>query len=148
MSEAELGYLAGLIDGEGTIGIYATQQAHLRLIIANSSYPLINWVRSRVGGSLVEIPSRDLRHKDAWQVVLVQQRAAEVIRQCRPYLVAKAPQADLALDFISKCNFERGHALTEDEWALRRAFADKSRELNRRGIAEEAALYLAELQEI
>lgn len=144
ITEPEWAYVAGLVDGEGTIGIYeAGHQIFLKLIVSNTSEALISWLHERFGGSLAHHPARG-RHKAGWQHVLYQHRAAEVIARCRPYLVVKAAQADLALEFIGTTTFKKARRLDEEERARRRSYTVRSHDLNRRGIGESVGAYVLE----
>src|SRR2546427_8215430 len=89
LTEVEIGYLAGIIDGEGTIGIYKGREPYsyrLALIVTNTHRPMLEWLRSRIGGSLTRRGMRQKsHHKPAWQIVLWQARAAALIEVCRPF---------------------------------------------------------------
>ena len=134
-TELDLAYLAGIIDGEGTIGIYKGAEPfnyHLALIITNTYAPMLDWVRARTGGSLTRHTPETARHKQGWQVVVWQARAADVIRLCQPYLIVKAQQADLALRFMSDYVSFRGRnsPVTEEQVAKRRWYYEQSLAIN------------------
>lgn len=92
----KLAYLAGLIDGEGTItllptypdrGIYATY-----LIISNSDDNLINWLTKNFGGVVKEVNQKNSKirpTKKCFNWILRTKKAAEVIEKCLPYLIVK-----------------------------------------------------------
>jgi len=102
----KLAYLAGLIDGEGTItllptypdrGIYATY-----LIVSNSEERLMNWLIKNFGGVVKEVRSRNssLRStKKCFNWILRTKKAAEIIEKCLPYLIVKRPQAEVILEY-------------------------------------------------
>jgi hypothetical protein len=134
-SASDLAYLAGIIDGEGTIGIYrggAPYSYHLALVVTNTHRPMLEWVHARIGGSLVRATRQTLRHKQGWQVVLVQARAASVIRLCRPFLIVKAPQADLGMQFIDEFVSFKGWGVhvSEQQVTRRRWYYEQSHLLN------------------
>lgn len=136
LSVEEIAYLAGIVDGEGTIGIYkqgppGTRHYDLKLIVTNSSFPLIRWVQTRIGGAVVFRPAAKVGWRDMWHVVVVQRRAAEVIRLCRPFLIVKTPQADLAARFIEDTVFARARRVSDAEYETRRRYCEEMMRLNR-----------------
>lgn len=137
LSEIERAYLAGIIDGEGTIGIYrgATSSDYLlRLIVTNTFFPMLEWIHARIGGSLVPSGAETDRHKQVWQVVLFQARAGSVIQSCQPHLIVKSAQADLAMRFMADFVSFRGRGRpSEEQVAVRRWYYEQSLTLNERG---------------
>lgn len=105
MTSEELSYLAGIIDGEGSIGLYKTTSSpndrhsiSLRLQIANTSRPMLDWVLSKTGiGSIRNKEACSLTRRQAWVWSATSKQAVEIIRQIRPYLIIKAPQADVVI---------------------------------------------------
>ena len=90
LSVAEIAYIAGLIDGEGTIGIYrqtGTKSFHLKVLITNCSPALFDWLRPRFGGGIGHGKKNRPWHRQVYQVVLQQRAAVDMIQLCRPYLV-------------------------------------------------------------
>lgn len=131
---AEIAYIAGIIDGEGTIGVYkggAPYSYSLRLIVSNTHVPMLEWLHVRVGGSLTRNGTGyKTRHKQGWQVVLWQAHAAAVIQACRPFLIVKAPQADLGLRFMSEFISHRGRPVTDEEIRRRQWYFEQTHLLN------------------
>lgn len=87
-----LGYLAGLIDGEGSIGVRA--KGNQFLSIYNTELAVMEWLTANVGGHVGGSPDRRGRELCyCWTV----QRARDVIAilcAVRPYLIAKAEDAE------------------------------------------------------
>lgn len=115
MSEAEKSYLAGIIDGEGTISIYrfsrkgATSTHHMLVIVVATTTPrLMVWLRRRFGGSFTARTPKPPRRK-FWRWVIYQENAGQVLRACLPYLIVKSRHARLGLKFLA----ERGEAQYE-----------------------------------
>lgn len=135
LQASEFAYIAGVIDGEGTIGIYrqgARGHYQMKICISNSSWPLLEWIRERVGGALVLIHKATPKHREGWQLVVSQYQAAPLLLGCREYLQLKGPQADLALGYMDEYR-PGGRAPTEAQMARRRWYWDETRRLNRRG---------------
>ena len=95
-------YLAGIVDGEGSINLLAkpkTQQIQLRLQVANTSTELIDWLQSNFGGKVYEHKMHSTYHKQRYDWVVTGKEAKELIRLILPFLIVKKIQATLALDF-------------------------------------------------
>lgn len=131
----ELAYIAGVIDGEGTIGIYRLRSTgyQMKVCISNCSRPLLVWIRERVGGALVRVAKETPRKRESWQLVVSQYQAAPLLLDCRDYLQVKRPQADLAVRYMEEYKPASGTSPTEQQVARRRWYWDETRRLNRRG---------------
>lgn len=138
-----LAYLAGLLDGEGTVGINRVKSAKAKnpshfphLMIANSYEPVVRWL-GEIGGSVdVHRPST---HKSNWKTSyrwrLHGKNAETFVRAVRPYLRIKHEQADVILELAAirgKNNVPHG-TLTEAQVNEREALKMRINELNRRG---------------
>jgi hypothetical protein len=131
-----LAYIAGVIDGEGTIGIYRQRSTRyqMKVCISNSSWDLLEWIRERVGGPLVLIAKATPKHREGWQLVVSQYQATPLLLGCREYLQVKGAQADLALGYMDEYRPARGRVPpTEEQLTRRRWYWDETRRLNRRG---------------
>ncbi len=107
LNAIDAAYLAGLIDGEGTVGLYyrSGHGVALHLSIANTFRPVLEWVRQTTGVGCVAMrrsPSKSERHKTGgvWKCTAV--AAETILTAVRPSLIIKAVQADLALDFMRR----------------------------------------------
>lgn len=100
MSVPDAAYLAGLIDGEGSVMLVRRQNggAHLRLTIANTDRAILEWTAEAtgVGGVYLQRKATE-RTKASYSWRAHGDGAASVIRQVRPYLRIKPVQADLGL---------------------------------------------------
>src|SRR5258707_9629422 len=117
MTDTEAAYVAGIIDGEGNIGVFPVRppknyrppmrykgrrprqtRFYMKVAVANTSQELILWLQSLFGGAITTRPPTERTQKQ-WRWTQMQVRAADVLRQVRPYMIARAKQAELALDF-------------------------------------------------
>jgi hypothetical protein len=98
-------WLAGFLDGEGTIGLYrnSPKSFHVRLSVVNSHAGSIELVKSMIGGGITSRVRKNPKHKDCyvWQsndtgLVL------GVLRKIEPYLVIKREQALLIIRYIEE----------------------------------------------
>jgi len=100
MTDVEKAYIAGLFDGEGTVGYYfKTSLGYHRAQVAIYNYDprVMVWLRKRLPfGSVVSSnQGKRKKHKGwAWSVNR-RRRVESFLRLIRPYLVVKANQVDL-----------------------------------------------------
>jgi len=105
MTSTELAYIAGLIDGEGTIGFGHKKKEDiatyaLRLRVGMSDENAIRWLQRTSGFG--KITFRDLSHRrrqNHWVWSVFSKQAADVLGEALPYLLVKKPQAELAILF-------------------------------------------------
>jgi hypothetical protein len=93
-------YLAGIIDGEGSIMIYWRESgAFIKLQVTNTSMTLLNWLVTVTGVGNVHLHKRATEtHHETHQWITTAAGAATVLAQIRPYLRVKPEQADLAME--------------------------------------------------
>jgi hypothetical protein len=146
MHEWELGYMAGLIDGEGSISIGRApacgNQKHdtykLVLQVYMSTEEPLNTVVKWFGGKVEVLPIQTERFGQnipgrQWRAN--GRKAIDILKMVRPYLILKRPQADLAIEYLEWYETTKGIGRTqptEDTYLIREYYWDKMRELNRR----------------
>jgi hypothetical protein len=135
MNNTFLAYMAGFIDGEGCIRIGVSKSLghspchRLELIVANTDVKPLLKMQEVYGGHV-----RGRRKDSLMYWTVYNDVAIQVIKDIRPYLITKAPQADVALEFHStKTKYvpSPGHKLPLDELKLRDFFLVKIKELKR-----------------
>lgn len=104
LSREDAAYLAGIIDGEGSISITyrknrpSSTRPSIRVHIGNSYAPLLEWIRSRTGTGLVsECHPGPLGHKPMWYWSVTSIAAVFTLRQVVPYLLEKQQRAMSAI---------------------------------------------------
>jgi hypothetical protein len=95
-------YLAGLVDGEGTITltrIHRHENRRLVVSISNNDAALLNFVKEAIGaGKITTKRTYSLRHSRSFTYQLWSRQALQLLRQISPYLrTYKAERAALAL---------------------------------------------------
>jgi hypothetical protein len=109
MSDVERGYIAGLIDGEGTITFTTTNKRkipRLRVFIANTSREIVERVREIIGcGSLYLVREKRQGKRGSWHEIWHWQTSSlldikNLLQQISPILVGKKQHAQLALEYI------------------------------------------------
>ncbi len=98
--ETRIAYLAGVFDGEGTIGVIPSMgklgYVHfLDIQVVNKDYRLLALLQATFGGSIWFNESAKATH--SWKAT--SKDAVKSLLLMRPYLLSKATQADLAIDF-------------------------------------------------
>jgi hypothetical protein len=108
LSEIDVAYMSGLIDGEGCIHISEDHKTFngkkytyhtLVLTIANSDPRMLLWIEDHFGGKVVPKTKCETNRRQAWTWSVVSREAEAVLRLITPYLISKKDQAELALKF-------------------------------------------------
>lgn len=137
----DLAYLAGIIDGEGTIGITVSKPYKDRISPSFKVYVSVTMTDPNIpyliygifGGSVNNYPSRHEHHKPTtiWRSSC--STAVLVCKTLHPYLRLKKQQAEMAIDF-DQLPRKAGRALTPEQIAERYEYVEAIQLLNRRGI--------------
>lgn len=147
MTEIELAYAAGIIDGEGTIGIYKHYASksktgipvlRLCLSVPQCDIRLPMWFKDRFGVGYVHehgVPKLGRRVVWSWKAWGFKQ-CVPILEAIRPYLMLKRDRADIALEFARQNKYIRH--LSESEKAIeivrRNSLLAQLQESNRRGV--------------
>lgn len=140
LSVSEAAYIAGFVDGEGSIRVarYTPGRAkHLSIyrpevVIVNTDLEVMRWLKETVGaGSWFAVRKIKEHHKSCYRLTFSAAAAMELTRQIQPYLRVKRAQADILLRFgpvVKKNIGEDGRQKREELYQLMKP-------LNRRGIS-------------
>lgn len=147
LTSTEAAYLAGFVDGEGTLCIYTAgrgkdrsghRSRYFNPILAITQYNLevLLHVKSIVGcGRIHYYPPKNGKLR-GWQINFNASILRWLLPQISPYLVLKKPQANLVMEFIemvdSRSDKFHTKALTDEEYAARAEMYNQSRRLNLR----------------
>ena len=113
LTPATAGYLAGLIDGEGTITLtrlHRMENRRLVVSISNNELPLLQFVKQAVGaGRITGKRTYKPSHSPSFTFQVSSRQALELLRALVPYLKSyKAARAQLALDLYLKLTPRNG----------------------------------------
>lgn len=137
LTEKELSYLAGLIDGEGSIGCYknGNNSIVIKLSFGHTSKLLLDWFTVKLSdfGNVYWRESQRKNWKPAWHWVSQARKAEVILRATRKYLVIKGEQADLALAVLDATP-KQLTLMTEERRNFYSFAMNKSKELNAKGI--------------
>jgi hypothetical protein len=103
LSDVEAAYIAGIIDGEGTITLTRTKGGFRAPIVSISSndLELLEWVKETIGGGWILIkPPRRATHKIGYAWCIKSRNAVLLCAMIKPYLriASKYRRADLLTD--------------------------------------------------
>jgi len=106
MTREELAYLAGVIDGEGTISVTSDRACGslfaCYLSIGNTSYELISRIKDWIGsGSFQEKKVKKNYYKPYYVFTLRGDKLRSLLPQIQEFLVVKKPQAKLLGELLS-----------------------------------------------
>lgn len=105
MTETEKAYIAGIIDGEGSImlqRIHKNEFPSPCVSVASTSLELLNWLKKTIGKGMI-ISKKNYNpevHKDCYSYVLRRNDAIKLIEEIYPYLVidSKKKRAKLIIE--------------------------------------------------
>jgi hypothetical protein len=116
LTDIQLGYLAGIIDGEGSISLtgypYKPFAMRPRVQIANTDLSMLTTIQGWVGGYVYSRPVRIPGRKQVFGLAF-QSRAdiLELLRIVEPYLIIKKAQAQLLIAWCLCDNSNNGRFL-------------------------------------
>ena len=131
MRKTDLAYAAGIIDGEGCIGISFHRQVRpnksytfyeLQVRVNHTNEWLCQWLRFAFGGHVSPRNSQSMKRntwKPQWAWEIAARRALVFLELIYPYLRLKKPQAEIAIRFQrAKHHQGRKKMSTEAELAI------------------------------
>ena len=92
MTESEKAYIAGIIDGEGSIMLqkfHANEYPSPCVSIASTTKELLKWIKTTVGhGVIISKKNYNLdKHKDCYSYIIKYDLAIYLLKEISPYLV-------------------------------------------------------------
>jgi len=141
LKPVDAAYLAGLLDGEGSIMLYLRRDVvAMRIAITNTHVGVLEWIVSKTEVGKVqnqyperpsELNGREFIRKATYNWHCNADAAYSVLQQIRPFLKIKGEQADLAMETQDRLRVPglKADRSWQNEYRLR------MKELNRRGTA-------------
>lgn len=108
MTPAQAGYLAGIVDGEGSFSLYPARggrSMNVSMTVTNTDRRLLDWCREASGvGALIAQKRRDYTNRRMQYVWAVNARndLRALLPQIIPYLVGKPEQARVVLRYCEE----------------------------------------------
>lgn len=147
LSDSDLAYAAGIIDGEGSIGIVQSFAARTRgryvypvVSVTNTDHELIAWMLEKFpGGRVSKVHPSNKMHRLCSKISWACDRAADVVEMVLPWLIVKLARAVRMLKYWKENTraVERfgpfGNGRTIPDWlaSVRRLAWEDMTELNR-----------------
>lgn len=129
-------YIAGMLDGEGTVTLsrHHKNETHApEVTITNCDLGVLKWIKEKVGmGYVIKKKfKRDPKHSDAYAWTIRNDAAINLLKDLYPYLIIKRERAELIIEGY-KIVTKRNGRYTPEEMQRKDIFVAKIRELNRR----------------
>lgn len=139
LSETEAAYLAGIVDGEGSLTIsmgvsHGTVNIVPEISIANNKYALMQWLLDRVSGSVYgRIHKGNQATSYTWKCT--NSLRVPLLQRLLPYLLLKQRQAEIVIEIADqiRANSYRGKRLPDEALLQRLQLVSEIRTLNKRG---------------
>ena len=141
MTDVEIAYAAGLIDGEGYVGVTRTRtnkaakgcrrgvSYRTMVTVSMTDMRALKFLQRVAGnGRFTKIKKQKRSHRQAWRWTLWSRQAANFLKLIRPYLVIKAEAADVCIAFQDAMRI--GGYLSDEEWAFREECWRRTKELS------------------
>ncbi len=128
LSATDAAYIAGLLDGEGTVTLtrkHRNENHQLALSISNTDLPLLRYVYETVGaGKITAKRTTRINHTPSYTYAIYNRQALALLKQLFPYLKTyKAKRASMILaNYVSLT--KRNGKYTEDQLNQRRSFVE------------------------
>ena len=103
----ERAYLAGLMDGEGSVCIIRRVKTNcwpeynVQITICNTNLPMLSWIVEHFAGSIKNHTTKSkLGKKPIYRWYMSGKRSKPILETIFPYLIVKKRRAQLALSFL------------------------------------------------
>lgn len=152
MTHTSAAYIAGLVDGEGSIGVFINRAPSrqggavtARVKIGMCDEALIKWLKAHTNSGCVTSwgHTKNPTWKRCWVITWNGTHAANLISHIKPYLRIKLPQAQLLMQWVDLSNEWKGklggrgrndRAYPDFVWEKAAAIGAEIRKLNQKGI--------------
>lgn len=102
LSKPEAAYIAGIIDGEGSVSIINQKRSKkkvksgyslsMRITIVNSNKVLIDWLQKHIGGSIHQRKKYSTEHSQMYQLTITLKLIRWLVPQIQEFSVGKGEQ--------------------------------------------------------
>ena len=136
LNEKDASYIAGFIDGEGSIFIYRRSPKEksygIRVTVAQSikGISILEWLKEITGvGSIITREPEKKHHSKGAQWACNSEAAETLLEQVLPYLKLKVEQANMVLEFQRKLRDPK----LKSNRSWQKEYRNQIKELNKRG---------------
>lgn len=133
MQKTDLAYMAGIVDGEGTItGYYWPKKHHFmtECVVINTHLPLMLWIKGKFGGVINTVKRKNTPkgRKLVYCWRLPSAKRIYFIKSILPFLKEKRPRAELVIKLITEI---RDNGYSKINIDKRISIVNKLKELHR-----------------
>lgn len=139
LDQTDLAYIAGFVDGEGTLSIVDQPGGSkpkpnwvIHVSICNTDRTVLDWILFKCGGSIHRIRPSGPRRKESYTWKISGLGAVKFIGAILPHLKMKKPHAEILLGF--RLTVSGNTPLTQDVKLARSEMVSQIRLLNKRGV--------------
>jgi hypothetical protein len=147
LSETEKAYLAGLVDGEGWIGVELKMPEHtngcrrasfmVTVRVVNTKRKCLDWIENKTGVGTVHPSRKKIKgQRLVYEYRACTLQAAAILKQIAPYLIIKQEQAKLVMT-LAEIRFKQKksgmNGITNEEWEKQYEIYKQVKMLNKRG---------------
>jgi len=144
MEDVKIGYLAGIIDGEGCVyvnrrkasGRRKTPGYSVKVVVSITSYPLVQWFIDNANLTSICHNQPKGNRKEKWVCTWNNSKAEHLLNAVLPYLVIKKQQAILGLELLNHLRttpIQRGKPIADEFIQYRESIKQQISKLNFRG---------------
>ena len=134
MDRTEKAYIAGIVDGEGTVTLMKHHKNEMpapSVSVANNNLKLLKYLKKRIGGVIVSKKKYKPHHNDSYAWSVKQDRALSFLKEIKKYLIVKRQQAELITRDYKKVTHRAGK-YTPKMLRSKNLLVAKIRKLNQR----------------
>lgn len=134
MTPKERAYLAGIIDGEGTVTLsrgHINEMPSPKVSVANNSVPLLNWIKIKTGtGVIIRRSKRAPQHGSQYVLDVCDNAALKLLDEIKEFLIVKKKHAEILVSRYKSVTPRNGR-YTEEQRAKKMELVAEIRSLNR-----------------
>ncbi|MBI5299698.1 MAG: LAGLIDADG family homing endonuclease [Deltaproteobacteria bacterium] len=109
---AEKAYIAGIVDGEGTVTLsrkHKNETPSPRVSISNCNLNLLRWIQKKVGRGIIQKKRRVKKHhSNAYKLRILSNSAIWFLNEIKNFLRLKKPQAMLIIKKYKSVTLRNG----------------------------------------
>lgn len=140
LTEIDLAYIAGLVDGEGCISLEPPkklrqgkfQSGRARIIVSMTTPDVLRWLKENCGGTFYERKKRAVNQQPIFTWCLSGATVGHLLADLLPHMRVKHEQAKNAIEFLAVMKPPQWR-LTDDYRERLIELVERNHELNRRG---------------
>lgn len=134
LTNIQKGYIAGIIDGEGTIGLYKSHnKISPRIQIGLTNYEALVSISALIGGNIQKRKKYYETDTQIWVYSMPVSSIREILSVIEPHLIVKKTQAQLMIVYLSYFKAEDRYSCMGLKMAIKDKFHQLFRVLNSRG---------------